>query len=200
MDEKILEDCRKHFATHKATLIQDTKRYFAIDWRRSDGGGDYYINYILDKMRGSLIISGDLGNCIATWYNELTAANVKRHLNSVDYFMEKFRCTSNDYTYFSDDVKADIREHFDYYGINVEEICEEETFDDVEEFWLYIENEVDESTARVNKFLPTDELLRMIEKIDGDYFEWLYDCGKRIHPRVYLWSVGFQMACEQLGL
>lgn len=200
MDEKILEDCRKHFATHKATLIQDTERYFAIDWRRADGCSDYYINYILDKKRGSLIISGDLGNCIATWCNKLTAANLKQYLNSVDYFMEKFQCTSNDYTCFSDDIKADIRKHFDDYDINVEEICEEETFDSADEFWQYIENEVDESAARVNNFLPTDELLRIIEKIDGDYFEWLYDCGKRIHPRVYLWVVGFQMACEQLGI
>lgn len=68
--------CVKQFATHKATLIQDTDRYFAADWRRSDGSGDYYANFIVDKKRGSLIISGDLGDCIATWYNELTPAKL----------------------------------------------------------------------------------------------------------------------------
>lgn len=46
---------------HKATLVQNTDRYTVIDWRKADGSGDYYVNYIIDKKRGSLIISGDLG-------------------------------------------------------------------------------------------------------------------------------------------
>ena len=58
--ERIAKFCEK-FNTHKATLIQDTDRYLIIDWRRADGSGDYYVNYIVDKKRGNLIVSGDLG-------------------------------------------------------------------------------------------------------------------------------------------
>ena len=56
----------KMFKTHKAALLQDNERYCIIDWRRADGSGDYYINFIVDKERGSLIVSGDLGDSIAT--------------------------------------------------------------------------------------------------------------------------------------
>lgn len=48
--------------------------------------------------------------------------------------------------------------------------------------------------------MPTDKLIEVIEQIDADFSEWLYSCGQRIHPRVYLWAIGFQMACDQLGL
>ena len=74
------EWCVKQFATHQAKLIQDTDRYFIADWRRADGNVDYYINFILDKKRGSLIISGDVGACIATWYNALTLKNLNSYI------------------------------------------------------------------------------------------------------------------------
>ena len=64
--EKISKMCDNRFAMHKATLVQDTDRYLIIDWRRADGSEEYYVNYILDKERGSLIVSGDLGSSIAT--------------------------------------------------------------------------------------------------------------------------------------
>lgn len=56
--ENIKQMFEKGFATHKATLIQNTDRFLIIDWRRADGSGDYYVNYIVDKKRGSLIVSG----------------------------------------------------------------------------------------------------------------------------------------------
>ena len=201
MNKKIYEACRERFATHKATLIQDTDRYLAIDWRKSNGSGDYYVNYILDKKRGSLIISGDLGDCIATWYNKLDAAKVKSYVNDVPYFMGKFQCASDDYTYEEGDVIADIREHFEEYDIDVTEVfgIEYGVFD-VDDFWHAVEEEVSESTCRAGKFLPTNRLIKIMELVDYDFYEWLYSCGKRIHQRVYLWAVGFQMACDQLGL
>ena len=105
--------CVKQFATHKATLIQDTDRYFAADWRRSDGSGDYYANFIVDKKRGSLIISGDLGDCIATWYNELTPAKLCGFIrHDVGYFISKFQASSDKYVYDEDDVLADIKKYF----------------------------------------------------------------------------------------
>ncbi|MDY6278695.1 MAG: hypothetical protein SPL63_01065, partial [Roseburia faecis] len=70
---------------HKATLIQNTDRYTIIDWRKGNGSGEYYVNYIIDKKRGSLIISGDLGDCIATWYNSNSVHDIARYTRSVDY-------------------------------------------------------------------------------------------------------------------
>lgn len=193
MNKKIYETYRERFATHKATLIQDTDRYLAIDWRKSNGSGDYYVNYIIDKKRGSLIISGDLGDCIATWYNKLDAAKVKSYVKDVSYFMGKFQCASDSYTYNEDDAMADIKDRL---GADFDCL---DFSDSIDEFWDDLEIEISESTSR-DTFLPTSKLIEMIEQIDPDYHEWLYSCGQRIHPRVYLWAVGFQMACDQLGL
>ena len=83
--ERIAKFCEK-FNTHKATLIQDTDRYLIIDWRRADGSGDYYVNYIVDKKRGSLIVSGDLGDSIATWYNKIKPSDLKNYVkNDIGY-------------------------------------------------------------------------------------------------------------------
>ena len=81
-EEEILNKCKERFAAHKATLIQDTDRYMIIDWRKADGSIDYYVNYILDKKRGSLIISGDLGDCIATWYDPVKPNELRCEINS----------------------------------------------------------------------------------------------------------------------
>ena len=80
--ERIAKFCEK-FNTHKATLIQDTDRYLIIDWRRADGSGDYYVNYIVDKKRGNLIVSGDLGDSIATWYNKIKPSDLKNYVKNV---------------------------------------------------------------------------------------------------------------------
>ena len=201
MDSKIRENCQKHFETHKATLIQDTDRYLAIDWRRSDGSGEYYVNYILDKKRGNFIISGDLGNCIAIWYNKLDAAKLKLLINDVSYFTKKIQCATDKYVYDENDVFADIRETIEQKQIDLEKfIKNNDICDSVDEFWQIVENEVNESRCS-DMFLPTDYLVEIFSKIDPDYYyEWLYKCGQRISPRVYLWAIGFQMACNQLNL
>lgn len=203
MYEEIRKHCQERFAEHKATLIQDTDRYLAIDWRKSNGSGEYYVNYILDKKRGSLIISGDLGDCIATWYNKLTVENAKEYINNVGYFMKKFQCATDDYTHYDDDIMDDIREQLEDFDIPgfIEE-CKAGyrfDFDDEDEFWQTVESEVCDSILG-RDFVPTEKLREIIGRLDGDSFEWIGRLGERIHPRVYLWAVGFQMACDQLGI
>ena len=188
--------CIKHFATHKAKLIQDTDRYFIADWRRADGSGDYYINFILDKKRGSLIISGDLGDCIATWYNALTPAKLNSYIrHDVGYFISKFQAYSDKYIYDDDDVLADIKEHFKECNI---EIISGIDYEDEEDFWDRVKEEVDESCGG-KYYRPTEKLVELIEEYDADYWEWLYHCGERIAKRVYLWVYSFDRVLKQLG-
>lgn len=59
----------KRFKDHKATVVQSDDKFFILDWRHISGTGDYYVRYILDIKRGVFFISGDLGDCIACWYN-----------------------------------------------------------------------------------------------------------------------------------
>lgn len=201
MNEEIRKQYQDRFATHKATLIQDTDRYLAIDWRKSNGSGDYYVNYILDKKRGSLIISGDLGDCIATWYNKLCIENAKEYINNMGYFVKKIQCASDKYTYDYENVISDIHKELEDVDFDISDVYSiERGIFDMNDFWRVVEEEVGKSTDRMGLFLPTDKLIQTIENVCCDYWEWLYICGERIHPRVYLWAIGFQMACDQLGL
>lgn len=200
MSDKIKEMCNRNFSTHKAELIQNTDRYLIIDWRRADGSSYYYVNYIVDKERGSLIVSGDLGDSIAVWYNPLDPANLKCYIRDIRYYMQKIQCATDLYVYDKDDAVEEIRERLD--EEDVQSFIESDTdydFDDADDFWEYIENEVSERIDR-NGFRPSDELYEVINEIDGGCWEWLSDCGISIDMRVYLWADGFQKACEQLGI
>lgn len=190
------EWCVKQFATHKAKLIQDTDRYFIADWRRADGSGDYYINFIVDKKRGSLIISGDLGDCIATWFNPQTPENINSFIrHNVEYFISKFQASSDKYTYDEDDVLSGIKSMFKEYKI---EIVSGIDYEDEEDFWNRVKEEVAES-CDCKFYRPTQKLVDLIEEYDGDYWEWLYHCGERAAKRVYLWVYSFDRVLRQLG-
>lgn len=189
--------CQTKFSTHKATLIQDTDRYCIIDWRRADGSGDYYVNYIVDKKRGSLVVSGDVGDSIATWYNPIKVSSLKCYLNDIDYYISKMQCASDKYRFDDDDIITDIKEHFSECEIEID--AELYNYDSEEEFWEDLESEIADSGIGY-EFHPTERLRDIISEYDDYYYEWLFDCGRRIDMRVYLWAVGFQMACEQLGI
>ena len=108
-----IERYKKSFSTHKTELIQDTDRYLIIDWRREDGSGDYYVNYIVDKKRGSLIVSGDLGDSIATWYNPVNPANLANYIKDIDYYISKMQCASDKYIFDKNNIFDNIRKHLD---------------------------------------------------------------------------------------
>ncbi len=197
--EEIKAICNRDFATHKATLIQNTDRFCIIDWRRADGSGNCYVNYIVDKARGSLIVSGDLGDSIATWYNPLDPAKLKGYIhNDIGYYIGKIQCSSDLYNYDEDDVVKEIKAQLDESDV-AEYVEESDRFDDKDEFWEFVEDEVSDSIYR-DMFIPTQYLREVIGEIDCDCFEWLGGCGKSISPRVYLWAEGFYMACNQLGI
>lgn len=192
--------CEQNFGTHKATLIQDTDRYLILDWRREDGSNNYYVNYIVDKERGSLIVSGDLGDSIATWYNHLEPFDLKKYIhNDVGYYVKKLQCASDKYICETEDVLSNIKCHIDTENIS-DYVYRSNEFENTEEFWGFIEDEVENSIYGSDTFVPSKYLSDVIEEVCPDSWEWLYSCGRRIAIRVYLWAEGFYMACNQLGI
>ena len=190
--------CEK-FKTHKAALLQDTERYCIIDWRRSDGSGDYYINFIVDKKRGSLIVSGDLGDSIATWYNPITISNLRSYIyKDIGYYEGKFQCTSDRYYYDEDYVFDCLIDYLEKDRIE-EHIEASDRFDDFQDFEEKLREQICES-IRGDEFVPTEKLNDIVTDIYADGWEFLPNCGARIKGRVYLWAIGFNMACEQLGM
>lgn len=195
---KMTEDVRKLIEAkhafekrgHKATLIQNSDRYTIIDWRRSDGSGEYYVNYIIDKKRGSIIISGDLGDCIATWYNRNSVHNITRYINSVDYFISKFQCASDSYDYDEDDILEDIEDELKDAGVERTEEFEDDWDDFTSDFGDNIHKD---------GFHPSRDETEFLEDYLGDdWWEGASTWGRRINGRVFLWVAGLNMAVDQL--
>ena len=176
---------------HKATLVQNTDRYTVIDWRKADGSGDYYVNYIIDKKRGSLIISGDLGGCIATWYNPNSVHNITEYIRSVYYFIGKFQCSSDRFNYDDDAIIAAVEEELKDSGVDFDD-------DDFKDDWEEFQDELP-NYVNAHGFFPNGEVLDFLDKYLGDdWWDGSDSWGKSIDPRVYLWVAGLNMAVDQL--
>ncbi len=190
----------KKFATHKATKVVDDARYLIVDWRREDGCGDYYINFIVDKKRGAFIVSGDLGDSIAVWYNPVAVEDMSSWIyNDIGYYISKIQCSSNLYTYDEDDILADIMEYLGEEG--VESLLENNpVYENIDELKEALMEDIGDSLYERNTFIPSSGLIELLCEDDPDYWEWLPNCGKRIDGRVYLWAIGFKMALDQLGM
>lgn len=192
-----LRHAQERFKNHKAKLVADTENFTIIDWRNADGRSDYYINFIVDKRRGSLHVDGDLGSSIATWHNRLKISDLKSYIfNDVGYYMGKFQCASDDYVYDEDEVFEDLVELLDRDAID-EYIESSDEFDDFEEFEDELRNEICNS-MRNRKFIPTERLCEIAIDIYPDAWEGLSYCGRSIDGRVYLWVIGFCMAVDEL--
>lgn len=178
---------------HKAKLILNTERYTGIDWRQASGSGEYYVNYIVDKKRGSLVISGDLGDCIATWYHPLTVKDLAVYVRDVGYFVGKFQCYSDKYWFRDEDVFADIKQELKDMDVDM---STEKFQDDWDNFQCDAADDIDEAQG----FFPHEESKDFLDRYLGD--DWQEDAdfwGRRISPRVYLWAIGLNMAVRQLG-
>ncbi|MBP5581804.1 MAG: hypothetical protein J6X85_08495 [Ruminococcus sp.] len=195
--ERWHEHAKNHFKEHKAKFVFDNEDFTVIDWRNKDGRSDYYINFFVDKRRGSLHIDGDLGSSIATWYNRLTIRDLKSYIyHDVGYYMKKFQCTSDKYVYDEDEVFEDLVEMLDRESID-EYIETSAEFDNFDEFKDDVIDEICNS-MRGRLFIPNDRLYEIATDIYPDAWEGLSSCGRAIDGRVYLWAIGFYMAVTQL--
>lgn len=195
MSTTIQEYCQHHFSTHKAVLIQDTDRYFAADYRRADGSSNYYINFIVDKQNGSLIISGDLGDCIATWSNRLTPHKLNGYIrNDCWYFISKIQTSTDKYNYNPDDAYTEIVTSLTEDGFEVpagyDYLTEKEFFEELRE-------EVQKSYC-YSQYNVTEKLYDMMTAVNPDCVESFAFYGRSVDMRIHLWLYAFNEVCEQL--
>lgn len=202
---RIKTECDERFENHIAKLVQDTDRFTIIDWGDKNGSSVNYINYIIDKNRGSLIVSGDLGDSVATWFRPHTATDIKNFIkNNAGYYASKFQTSSHKYYYDVDNIWNEIKTNID--DDDEETVLEilksyaiQCHYDSVDELVEDVKNYIEESIIHTQFFRPTSDLLEIVEDLCGDT-EWLYELEGTIHDMVYIWAKGFERACEQLGL
>ena len=184
------------FKNFIADPVVNDEQFFIVDWHNENGSNEYAIRYILDIKKGNFIITGDAGDCIASWYNKVTPDKLKKYLESIGYYISKIQISFDKYTYNMTDIKEDLdeikkdvlRENPD---LDIDKVNED--FDNMLEL-------IDGIDYSEEIYYP-DELIHLFEEYNEDWYESDFvRLGKRISQRVVLWTVGFQMACEQLGL
>ena len=193
---KEMEKAEARFQNHVASVVLHTDDFLIIDWRDKSGSGNYFVRYYLDIKRGSFIVSGDLGDAVATWYNEVGPADLYRYINSVGYFLEKIQCSTDKYVYDVDDILSDLRE----YKTELIRDLEIEDTDEIDSDFETLEDYFAEH-GKTELMIYSDDILEIFEKYASEWWESPFEsAGQRISERVYLWIAGYRMACRQLGI
>lgn len=195
---KIIAKALETFSSHKATY-KELDGVDTLEFRRP-GEIFYSLRVVFDHERGqSVYICGDIGEaviyptCPAT-LKDMAACFTRRKADGTisvnwGYFLEKVRCSSERYDWSEEDFVADFKEE-----------CEERGIENAEEFIEEHMNSWDggiEVDGR-NGVKFSERARREMEDYDHDFWEWAYDCGKRVSGRVILWLVALRLASEMI--
>lgn len=187
------ELCKQKFKNHKASLIMHDENFLVVDWKNENQSIIDSIRYIVDIKNGNLIVSGDCGYSIASWYDEVFPSSMKTNLNDPGYYSEKLRCTSDKYTYEQRDIEEDLEamlQHMHQTGLPTSEI--EKDYALLKKF--YTSDAYPAQSAYITGSTPLpDNIMALTKKYAIDS-----RIGQRLSPRIYMWAIGYQMAYNQL--
>lgn len=191
-----LEVQRKHFENHIATFT-DYGNIKIVDFKRPDSN-EYRIRFLFEEDYCRLHISGDLGELIATNYNNMTFKGFSDFVNNVGYFKEKINCHNRSiYTYDFEEARKDLKELLEEWDM-MEGILQHDRFyfetdeDKLEEFYGAVLEDFSEDTGVGSKGYDA------LEKYFDDVFEFAGDIGKRSTGILDLYMLAFKLATEQL--
>ena len=98
-----LEKQKEKFKNHIATFT-DYENIKILDFK-APNTSDYRIRFLFEEDYCTLDISGDLGELVASNYDNMTYENFKDFVNNTEYFEEKIDCMSRS-IYYYDETKA----------------------------------------------------------------------------------------------
>ena len=191
-----LEVQRKHFENHIATFT-DYGNIKIVDFKRPDSN-EYRIRFLFEEDYCRLHISGDLGELIATNYNNMTFKGFSDFVNNVGYFKGKINCHNRRiYTYDSDDAKEDLKELLEERDM-MEEVLQHDKYewetdeDKLEEFYEGVLEDFSDDTGVGSKGYDA------LSEYFSDVWEFIGDIGKRPTGILDMYMLAFKLATEQL--
>ncbi len=190
-----LEKQKEYFKNHIATLT-DYGNIKILDFKEPNTSA-YRIRFLFEEDYCRLHISGDLGELIASNYNNMTYEKFSDFVNNVGYFEEKIDCNSRD-IYAYDEVKA-REELMKMAADDGDWLTESNRYwyeEDEEERLAHIIDDilVDFSdTTGIGK-IGYDAL----SEINPDVWEFAGDIGKTETGILDLYMLEFKLAQEQL--
>lgn len=192
-----LEKQKENFKNHKATFT-DYGNIKILDFKNPDSS-HYRIRFLFEEDYCRLHISGDIGELIATNYNNMTYDKFNDFVNDVGYFESKIDCHNRPiYCYDEDKAKEDLLALLKEFEC-LEEVLEHDRYewetdeDKLQEFYDDVLEDFSDSTGISSSGYKT--LSEYIE----DVWEYVSDIGKEETGILELYMLAFKLAQQQLS-
>ena len=185
-----LEKQKEHFKEHVATLT-DYGNIKILDFAKP-GSSNYRIRFLFEEDYYRLHISGDLGELIATNFNNMCYEEFNDFVHNTGYFEVKINCNSRPiYEYDYDKTWQDLEEHlkdfeFPKYEWETEEEARKDKIDEI------MDDYVSDRQGLGSRAYD------LVSEIDSDCFEYFDDLGKQSTGILELYMLAFELAQEQL--
>ena len=188
-----LERQSENFENHIATFT-DYGNIKILDFKNPESS-HYRIRFLFEEDYCRLHISGDLGELIATNYNNMTFDKFKDFVNNTGYFKEKIDCCSrNIYFYDEDFARKKLKEHIETYGLL--DYFEEYSYKTHEE---KLEDVLDDILYNFSDTRGISEKgFEKLSELDDMAWEWACDLGKKDTGILELYMLAFKLAMKQL--
>lgn len=190
-----LELQRKNFENHVATL-QDLGNIKVLDFKNPNSS-NYRIRFIFEEDYCRCHISGDLGELIATNYNNMTFEGFTDFIHNAGYFEEKIDCHSRRiYEWDEDKARDELKEYFQNCEA-IEEIIENSIYDSEEEA---VEDFLDDVMVDfdTNSGLGSIGLEKLSDIFPDIYYERPDRFGREETGILELYMLAFELATKQL--
>ena len=185
-----LEKQKEHFKNHIATFI-DCDTIKILDFKNPNTS-HYRIRFMFEEDYCRLHISGDLGELIATNYNNMTWDGFSDFVHNTGYFEGKINTHSRPlYSYDYELAKKELEErleNYDFtpeYDFETEDELREEKIEDILEDFSY-EDGISQRGYEV------------LNEIDADCWEYVEHIGRERTGILELYMLAFELAKEQL--
>ena len=188
-----IEKQKENFKNHIASL-SDYGNIKVLDFKAPDTS-HYRIRFLFEEDYCRLHISGDLGELIATNYNNMTFEKFSDFVNNTGYFEEKINCHNRAiYLYDEDFAKEELIKRIEEYGLlDYTDLYEYEPEEE------RIESIIDDVFVDFSdKTGIGSKGYDVLCELDEDVFEWGYELGKKETGILELYMLAFKLAMEQL--
>ncbi len=189
-----LERQMENFKNHIATFT-DYGNIKILDFANPNSSR-YRIRFLFEEDYCRLHISGDLGELIASNYNNMTFNKFTDFVNNTGYFEEKVDCHNRAFYYYDEDVaRKELKEHFEEY----EWLSYTDKYDWKHDDEKRLEYILDDILSDFSDYTGIGSKgYEELSEFDSDYWEWAYDLGKRSTGILDLYMLAFKLAMEQL--
>ena len=186
-----IEKEKEQFKDHVATFT-DYGNIKILDF--ANPNTSYYrIRFLFEEDFCKLHISGDLGELIATNYNNMRYETFSDFVNSIGYFREKVNCHNREFYYYDyNKAKCDLYEYL--------RDCEIEPDDETQTAEEYLEEKIEEILEELDIDTGLNQnAYDMLSEIDPDCFDYISHVGKVSSGILEVYMLAFKLAQEQLA-